>query len=50
MGYALGYGFGDDLERLIGRAERKHIIVAAALIAALAGVSARIVRSRRAVR
>jgi membrane protein DedA with SNARE-associated domain len=48
IGYAVGYGFGDDLERLIGRVE--HIVVAAALIGALAVVTVRIVRSRRASR
>jgi membrane protein DedA with SNARE-associated domain len=48
LGYAIGYGFGDDLERLIGRVE--HIVVAAALVVALAVVTVRIVRSRLAAR
>ncbi len=48
IGYAIGYGFGDHLERLIGRVE--HIVVAVALVAALAVVTFRIIRSRRAAR
>lgn len=45
IGYAVGYGFGDHLERLLGRVE--HVVVAVALIVALAVVTVRIVRSRR---
>jgi membrane protein DedA with SNARE-associated domain len=44
MGYAVGYGVGDHIERLIGRAER---IVLVAVVAVTLGVLAlRIVRAR----
>ena len=46
IGYAVGYGFGDDLERLIGRLE--HVVLAAAFIVTLAALTVRVVRSRRA--
>jgi membrane protein DedA with SNARE-associated domain len=48
VGYAIGYGLGDDIERLIGRAE--WIVLAVALVLTLAVVTVRIVRSPRAPR
>jgi membrane protein DedA with SNARE-associated domain len=45
IGYALGYGLGDDIERLIGRAE--WIVLAVVLVLTLAVVTVRIVRSPR---
>jgi membrane protein DedA with SNARE-associated domain len=48
IGYAVGYGFGDDIERAIGRLER--IGVAAVIVLTLAFVAVRILRARRATR
>jgi len=48
LGYALGYGFGDVLQRLEGRVA--EVVVSAAIILTLAFVVVRILRSRRAAR
>jgi membrane protein DedA with SNARE-associated domain len=48
VGYAVGYGFGDDIERLIGRAER---IVLVTVLAVTVGVLAiRIIQACRSAR
>src|SRR5262249_44188330 len=45
VGYALGYGFGDNIERLIGRAER--IVLVAVILVTLGFLAIRIVRAWR---
>jgi membrane protein DedA with SNARE-associated domain len=46
LGYAVGYGFGDAIQRLVGRFE--HIVLAAVVVLTIALVAARILRIRHA--
>jgi membrane protein DedA with SNARE-associated domain len=47
IGYAVGYGFGDRIERLVGRVE--WIVLLAAVVLTLGVVAIRAVRRRRAL-
>ena len=46
LGYALGYGFGDNIERLIGRVERTVLV--AVIVLTVGFLAIRIIRNWRA--